>query len=162
MTVFMAAVLAHFLSDFVLQTDRLAARKREGLLSAHLLHGGVVTAMVVALGLLASGRWLILLALSVGLAHLVQDWAKARLRLRWPVGPEWPWLTADQIVHLAVLALLFTAYGLLAPLALVPAWSAAGMDPAPTRWRSWSSSARELRGSFYRRPCVRSCPGCRA
>ena len=131
MTVFFAAVLAHFLSDFVLQSHRLAARKRQRELWAHLAHGGVVTGMVIALALVASGRWLILLAVSAGLAHVVQDWAKAGLRARWPTGPDWLWLVADQILHLVVLAALFTSFGLLAPGSLVPAWLGAVPGPIP-------------------------------
>lgn len=130
MTVFYAVVLAHFLSDFVLQSDRLVAEKRARKGVAHLLHGVVVGVVVLALAFAASGQAYFAVAFSAGLLHALQDWAKDSLRARSSVGPGWGWMLADQILHLIVLGALLSAFGILHPAVLKSAWLAGMHDPA--------------------------------
>lgn len=128
MTLLYAVLLAHFLSDFVLQTDKLVEGKREASGRAYGAHGLVLTLTVVALSWLASGHLYVGLSVSVGLAHVIQDWTKEHLTARgYGGGPMW--LAADQVVHLAVIGVLLGAFGLLRPLSLASGWLAGLHDP---------------------------------
>lgn len=119
MTILYAMVLAHFLGDFVLQSDGQVTEKRALNVTAHLVHGGVITIATLILTWAASGHPYVALAMSVGLLHVAQDVAKDVWRAKWPVGAEWPWIMADQILHLIVVGVLAWGYGLVRPLALL-------------------------------------------
>ncbi len=83
-TCFLGLYLAHLLTDFVFQSDRLTARKRRGSVLAYVQHGGIhFLAAVLLSGLAVPG-----LAKSPGfygfivgltLVHLGIDWGKLRL-----------------------------------------------------------------------------------
>lgn len=133
MSVLYAFVFAHFLSDFALQPDRLVERKRSRLALAHLLHGAVVLVTMLLLGWLARGELTLALALcaaSVGVLHTAQDWAKDSLRSKWPRGFGWGSLLGDQVLHLAVIAVLAGAFGLAHPATVASSWLAGLKSPA--------------------------------
>jgi hypothetical protein len=86
MTVLYALLLAHFLSDFVLQSDRLVDAKKELKILPYLKHGGIVATSTLLLTWLAGGpanlRIYVELALAVALVHVLQDGLKDLLRSR--------------------------------------------------------------------------------
>ena len=131
-----ALLLAHLVSDFVLQTDRFADAKRRGLASGALLAHGLLTAACAAAVLaplvplpaaLAAGAL-------IGGAHLAIDAAKIALELRaWRErGTPLAGHLVDQAAHVATLAL---AARWLAPTL------AAGGGPVP-----WSPAAARRLG----------------
>lgn len=122
MTVLYAMVFAHFLSDFVLQSDGQVTEKRALKGSAYLVHGGVITTAMLALAWGASGNAYVALAMLVGLLHVAQDLAKDSLRARLSAGAGGAWIAADQILHLVVIGVLVSIFGIVQPLALVPVW----------------------------------------
>jgi len=104
-----ALLVAHLLSDFVLQTDRFADAKRRGLASgALLLHGAVTAACVAAvlLPLVPAGAALAT-GLLLGGVHLGIDAGKIALELRlWRErGTPLAGHLLDQALHVASLAL---------------------------------------------------------
>jgi hypothetical protein len=86
-TCFLGLYLAHLLTDFVFQSDRLVTRKRRGSVLAYLEHGGIhFLAAVLLSGLAVPG-----LATSLGfygfivgltLVHLGIDWASSALSVQ--------------------------------------------------------------------------------
>jgi hypothetical protein len=83
-TSFIALYLAHLMTDFVLQSDRLASGKKRGPVSAYLEHGGIhFLAAVSLLGFAVPGLWrsLSFYGYLIGLTavHVVIDWAKIRV-----------------------------------------------------------------------------------
>lgn len=129
MTVFYAVLLAHFLSDFILQPNRLVAAKHARRVSAHLLHGAVVGVTLLTLAFAASGRAFVAFAVAAALLHALQDWGKEHLRVKSLVADGVGWLLADQSLHLLVLVALLGAFGIIHPAALVSAWVKGMHDP---------------------------------
>lgn len=129
MNVVYALLLAHFLSDFVFQSNRQVRAKQSLRPSAHLAHGGVVTGTSLALTWVAAGDPYVGLALAVGLLHVAQDWAKDRLRARWSAGPSWMWIAADQAVHIAVIWLMASLFGFVRLLGVISSWISALQAP---------------------------------
>jgi hypothetical protein len=83
-TCFLALYLAHLLTDFVLQSDRLVAQKRAGSVLAYTRHGAVhlvasLVLLAVALPGLAERPDLYGLIAGLTLVHLGIDWGKAQL-----------------------------------------------------------------------------------
>ncbi len=103
-----ALLVAHLLSDFVLQTDRFADAKRRGLASGALLAHGLVTAAcaVAALAPFVPARAALAAGLLLGAVHLGIDAGKIALELRlWrergtPIAGH----LVDQALHVATLA----------------------------------------------------------
>lgn len=109
---FAALLLAHALADFILQTNRMAANKRQPRILA--LHGLVVL-LTAAVATGSASPWL----LALTAVHLAIDVAKSR----WPRRGVTPFL-ADQAAHLASLL----AAALLAP----DLWDRGLWQPFPT------------------------------
>jgi len=83
-TCFLALYLAHLVTDFLLQTNRVATGKRRGAPGAYAEHGGIhLLAGVAFLGFAVPGLWKSpdFYAFTLGLtaAHLAMDWGKIRL-----------------------------------------------------------------------------------
>ena len=104
-TAFLALYLAHLVTDFLLQSDRLVARKRHGSVPAYLEHGAIhLLAAVLFLGFAAPGLarspayYACLVALT--LAHLGIDWGKVRLVRSSKVRDGAGTFLGDQAVHL--------------------------------------------------------------
>jgi hypothetical protein len=103
-TCFLALYLAHLLSDFVLQSDRLVTRKQAGSVLAYTQHGLVhlVAATMLlagALSGLAKRPDFYGLIAGLTLVHLGIDWGKAQV-VRWK--PAWDGakvFLADQVLH---------------------------------------------------------------
>jgi hypothetical protein len=100
----LAIYLAHLLSDFVFQTDRLVEQKRRGHFLAYLLHGVIhyVSAVLIAAfvlhgSLFALRTHLVIAALT--LVHLVIDFAKIGLARRQPAFDGTVAYVSDQILH---------------------------------------------------------------
>lgn len=107
---FLAIYLGHLLADFLFQTDRLVQRKRRGSIGAYAIHGFIhylCTALI--LGLLVPGSMLVLrtqlILVALALTHLFIDLAKVRITAKHGVKDgAWGYL-ADQLIHLATVAL---------------------------------------------------------
>lgn len=83
-TCFLALYLAHLVTDFLLQTDRVVTGKRRGRLRAYAEHGGIHLVTAIAfLGFAVPGLWESpgFYIFTVGLTgvHLAMDWGKIRL-----------------------------------------------------------------------------------
>ena len=106
MFILLRLLLAHFIGDFVLQTNRIYAQKFKGITGV-IPHSFVVAISVLVftwpyLGLLAT--WIFILF--VFTTHLVQDWIKANyIKIK---GSFWIYIL-DQALHIAAMfAALFT------------------------------------------------------
>jgi hypothetical protein len=91
-------LIAHFLADFVLQSNAMVANKQwfsKGLL----MH---VAVLYVATALL-SGCWI--LSLFITAVHYVIDGTKMSLQKKYPDGNGWLLFTSDQVLHLITLVL---------------------------------------------------------
>src|SRR5258708_12176808 len=83
-TLFLAVYLAHLLTDFVFQTDRLVSKKHRGEWHGYLVHGATHYIAVLAIVAIAAPHrfltWYFqLIAVSLSIAHLLVDWAKLSL-----------------------------------------------------------------------------------
>lgn len=103
-TSFLALYLAHLVTDFVLQSNRVLVGKRRGSVLAYLEHGGIhFFAAVSFLWFAVPGSWRnlgicgVLIALT--LVHLGIDWFKVRLVRSGSVGDGAALFFADQAVH---------------------------------------------------------------
>jgi hypothetical protein len=100
----LAIYLAHLLTDFIFQTNRLVEQKRRGHYSAYLFHGVVhYLSAITIIGFVFSGSLfslrmhLVIAALT--LAHLLIDLAKIQLARKYPIcDGAWAYVT-DQILH---------------------------------------------------------------
>jgi len=102
---FLAIYLAHLLTDFVFQTDRLLEQKRHGKPTAYLVHGtiyylsAVIIAGFVLRGSLLSVRTHLVIA-ALTLVHLLIDLAKIQLAARKYPGCDESWAyVGDQLLH---------------------------------------------------------------
>jgi Protein of unknown function (DUF3307) len=103
---FLAVYLAHLLTDFVFQTDRLVSKKHRGEWRGYLIHGATHYIAVLATVAIADPhRFLTLyfqvIALSLSLVHLVVDWAKLSLTKSRRIPDNAVAFVLDQIIHLA-------------------------------------------------------------
>lgn len=104
LTCFLGLYLAHLLTDFVFQSDRLITRKTRGAALAYVQHGAIhFFSAAVFLGFAIPG-----LALSVAfyasilgltLVHLGIDWLKIRLVRSQTLDDGAPTFLADQAIH---------------------------------------------------------------
>jgi Protein of unknown function (DUF3307) len=103
-TCFLALYLAHLLTDFVFQSDRLVARKRGGALLAYAEHGGihfvaaVVLSGVAVPGLLRSAGFYGLIV-GLTLVHLGIDWVKLQFVRSHAIADGAASFFGDQIIH---------------------------------------------------------------
>lgn len=109
-TSFLALYLAHLMTDFVLQSDRLATDKKRGSVLAYLEHGGIhFLAAVLLLGFVVPGLWRSLSFYSylIGLTvvHLGIDWAKIRLVASKKIGDGAVSFLGDQTLHFVTVGL---------------------------------------------------------
>jgi len=84
-TCFLALYLAHLVTDFLLQTDRLVTGKRRGSPGAYAEHGGIhLLAALAFLGFAVPGLWkspgFYLCTAGLTAVHLAMDWGKIRLQ----------------------------------------------------------------------------------
>jgi Protein of unknown function (DUF3307) len=102
---FLAVCLAHLLTDFVFQTERLVERNRRGKYLAYLLHGFIhystavlITGFLIRGSIVSLRTHLVILALTV--VHLLIDFCKIRCAAWQPeLDGSWAFAT-DQILHL--------------------------------------------------------------
>ncbi len=114
---FLALLLAHLIGDFPLQTPWVFAWKQRGLWGLF-IH--IVLHVSVAFVLVQDGGRFWRLWLILGTAHFVVDWFKLRLTFR----PLWVGFLLDQVVHVAILAVL--------------AWGHPDLQSAlPLTWLTW-------------------------
>jgi len=108
-TCFLALYLAHLVTDFVLQSDRLATGKRRGSILAYAAHGGIhfLTA-VLFLGFAVPGQWRNLwfygFLTGLTLVHLGIDWGKVRLVSSNKIGDGAASFLGDQALHLVTVS----------------------------------------------------------
>jgi len=113
LTCFLGLYLAHLLTDFVLQSDRMVARKKRGAALAYLEHGAIhffsaalflgfaIPGLAVRLGFYAS-------ILGLMLVHLAIDWLKLRLVRSEIIEDGAATFLGDQAVH--ALTIFLTAW----------------------------------------------------
>jgi hypothetical protein len=107
---FLALYLAHLVTDFVLQSDRVVIGKKRESLSAYLEHAGVhLLATVFCLGFAVPGLWSKFwfygLLVALALVHLGIDWMKIRLVRANRVGDGAASFFADQALHFITVAI---------------------------------------------------------
>jgi Protein of unknown function (DUF3307) len=103
-TCFLALYLAHLLTDFVFQSDRLVARREEGSRLAYAEHGGIyllssIVLMWLALPGLAFRFNFYVLIVGLTLAHLGIDWGKSRLVQSKVISGGARAFLGDQLMH---------------------------------------------------------------
>ena len=103
---FLAVYLAHLLTDFVFQTDRLVSKKHRGEWHSYLVHGATHYITVLALVALADPHRFLslyfqLIAVSLSIVHLLVDWAKFSLANSRLIPDNVLGFVLDQIIHLA-------------------------------------------------------------
>lgn len=117
MNLFLLALSAHYLGDFLLQNTHLVAAKIAGRIWAHLKHGLLITLLTWlathCYGLKAASFY----ALLVGVAHLLIDSGKSVLERGRTAGTKLLLFLLDQGLHLLVL------------FALIPLFPSADPDP---------------------------------
>jgi len=107
---FLALYLAHLVTDFVLQSDRVVIGKRRGSVLPYLEHGGIhFLATVLFLGFAVPGLWREFgfygLLVSLTLVHLGIDWTKVRLVSSNKIGDGAASFFGDQVVHFITVAI---------------------------------------------------------
>lgn len=112
MFIFLRLMLAHFISDFPLQTKRIYEWKVQSFLGV-VLHGLITTVMAAILvAPYLAQIWHYILF--IGIAHIIQDWAKVIYWIR--PGKDGFWSYAeDQLMHyacIAVAVLMMQAQGI--------------------------------------------------
>lgn len=106
---FLALCLAHLLADFVFQTDRVVAAKKEGRWRTYLVRGvthyGTILAIVAAMNPDLVATWMFeRVVFALCLVHLLLDWAKVAVaNVGWIPDNVWSFI-GDQAAHLATVA----------------------------------------------------------
>jgi hypothetical protein len=103
---FLAVYLAHLLTDFVFQTDRLVSKKNRGEWRGYLVHGATHYIAVLAIVSIADpNRFLSLyfqgIAVSLSIVHLAVDWAKLFLTKSRGMPDNALAFLLEQTIHLA-------------------------------------------------------------
>lgn len=122
LTCFLGLYLAHLLTDFVLQSDRMVAGKKRGAALSYAEHGAIhFVSAALFLGFavpgLASSTILYAAILALTLVHLAIDWLKLRLVRSEILGEGAATFLGDQAIH--ALTVLLTAWLIARP----PFWS---------------------------------------
>jgi hypothetical protein len=118
LTCFLGLCLAHLLTDFVLQSDRMIARKKRGEALAYAKHGAIhffSAALFVGFaipGLAASSAFYASI-LALTLVHLGIDWLKLRLVRSETLADGAATFLGDQVVH--GLTVFLTAWLIIRP-----------------------------------------------
>ena len=106
----LAIYLAHLLTDFVFQTHRLVAQKRQGNFAAYFLHGLIhylsavlITGFVLHGSLFSMRTHLVIAGLT--LVHLLIDLAKIQLARKYPVCDGSRAYVGDQLLHFLTVSL---------------------------------------------------------
>jgi len=104
-TCFLALYLAHLVTDFILQSDRLVTQKKRGSPLAYAEHGGIhLLAAILFLGFALPGLWtrpgFYAFTIALTLTHLVMDWAKLRLIASGRIDDGATSFLTDQALHL--------------------------------------------------------------
>jgi hypothetical protein len=104
-SLFLAIYLAHLLTDFVFQTDRLVSKKRRGEWRGYLIHGLTHYVTVLATVTIVDPHQVStlsfqLIALSLSMVHLLVDRAKVTLTKSGLLPNNVLTFIFDQIVHL--------------------------------------------------------------
>lgn len=102
---FLAMYLAHLLTDFVFQTNRLVSQKRRGEWRGYLVHGATNYIAVLAIVAIADPRIFLTLyfqviAVFLSIVHLVVDWAKLSLTKSRLMPDNALAFVLDQAIHL--------------------------------------------------------------
>ena len=107
MNIFLLAILAHLLSDFVLQPKGMIDLKRNNCLKGYFFHGVIVFLTLVLLSWFFNLRLVLLYSFLVTAVHLIVDWAKEGL-LRLKTGPvfELNLFFIDQLLHFSAIYLI--------------------------------------------------------
>jgi hypothetical protein len=103
---FLAVYLAHLLTDFVFQTDRLVSKKHRGEWRGYVVHGATHYIAVLAVVAIADPHRFVtsyfqLIAVSLSIVHLLLDWAKLSLIKSRLMPDNVLAFVLDQIIHLA-------------------------------------------------------------
>lgn len=103
-TCFLALYLAHLVTDFLLQPDRLVTAKKRGSPRAYAEHGSIhLFAALAFLGFAVQGLrkspGFYAFALALTLAHLAMDWAKIRLLQSGRIAESAPTFLWYQFLH---------------------------------------------------------------
>jgi hypothetical protein len=122
LTAFLGLYLAHLLTDFVLQSDRMVAGKKRGSALAYLAHGAIhFVSAALFLGFVIRGLGVRLdfygSILGLTLVHLGIDWLKLRLVRSEILADGAATFLADQAIH--ALTVLLTAWLIIRP----PFWA---------------------------------------
>jgi len=109
-TCFLALYLAHLVTDFMLQPERLVTAKRRGSPRAYAEHGGIhLLSALVFLGFAVPGLWkslaFYLATLALTLVHLAMDWAKMRLLQSGRIEDSTAAFLWDQFFHFLTVGL---------------------------------------------------------
>lgn len=103
---FLALVLAHLITDFVLQSERLVQEKKRGQLAAYVEHGVVHYLIACLLAAFLHVSWLTsvvfqLVVLGLTAFHVLLDGGKLTLQRAEKI-PEGTWtFLLDQVIHIA-------------------------------------------------------------
>jgi len=104
MFIFIRLLLAHFIGDYVLQFNRIYARKFKGL-KGIVPHAALIAICFIVFSwpyLKLPGLWIFILFIFI--THLIQDWIKANyIKIK---GNFWIYVL-DQILHIAAIMVVF-------------------------------------------------------
>lgn len=109
-TCFLALYLAHLVTDFLLQTDRVVTGKRRGSPGAYAEHGGIhLLAAIAFLGFAVPGLWespgFYIFTAGLTGVHLAMDWGKIRLLHSGRIGDGAATFLWDQFLHFLTIGL---------------------------------------------------------
>ena len=109
-TCFLALYLAHLVTDFLLQPERLVTAKRRGSPRGYAEHGGIHLLSALAfLGFAVPGLWkspgFYLITLALTLVHLAMDWGKTRLLQSGRIEDDAATFLWDQFLHFLTVGL---------------------------------------------------------
>jgi len=109
-TCFLALYLAHLVTDFLLQSDRVVIGKRRGSPGAYAEHGGIhLLAAIAFLGFAVPGLWkspsFYIFTLALTAVHLAMDWGKIRLLQSGRIADGAAAFLWDQFLHFLTVGL---------------------------------------------------------
>jgi len=138
-SIVLALYLAQLLTDFVFQSSRLVAKKRQGAAGAYVWHGAIHLAWALALVAFAwAGAfrdWLFYVALVLlVLVHLLIDHAKLALVSSHAVKDGLGAFALDQILHAATVLMAALAIARMAPGSFVRRVAAVPLDREKVLW----------------------------
>ncbi|HHY48056.1 MAG TPA: DUF3307 domain-containing protein [Firmicutes bacterium] len=108
-TVFLV-LLAHALSDFLLQPGSIALAKCQGRFSGYLAHFTILLAVSISLTLGRSSLRMVLAILSVALLHVLTDWGKNLIARGRSAQVELGLFVLDQALHISAVILVVSFF----------------------------------------------------